>query len=48
MTYVERGDVTLAPSTPRNATKEQKESAAANARSEEMGALVWAAGIGAR
>ena len=48
VTYVERGDVTLAPSTPRNATKEQKEAAAANARSEEMGALVWAAGIGAR
>ncbi|KAL7541856.1 hypothetical protein ACHAXR_011308 [Thalassiosira sp. AJA248-18] len=48
VTYVESADVTLAPSTPRNATPEQKSAAAAAAQSEEMGALVWAAGIGAR
>jgi NADH:ubiquinone reductase (non-electrogenic) len=48
VTYVESSDVTLAPSCPRNATKEQREAAAAAARSEETGALVWAAGIGAR
>mmetsp|Transcript_2244 Transcript_2244/g.5538 ORF Transcript_2244/g.5538 Transcript_2244/m.5538 type:complete len:560 (+) Transcript_2244:136-1815(+) len=48
VTYVESQDVTLAPSTPRNATPEQRAVAAAAARSEETGALVWAAGIGAR
>lgn len=48
VTYVESQDVTLAPSTPRSATPEQKAAAAAAAQSEEMGALVWAAGIGAR
>lgn len=48
VTYVESKDVTLAPSTPRNATPEQRAAAAAAARSEEVGALVWAAGIGAR
>ncbi|KAL7549909.1 hypothetical protein ACHAWF_013168 [Thalassiosira exigua] len=46
VTYVEAQDVTLAPSTPRNATPEQKAAAAAAAESEEMGALVWAAGTG--
>lgn len=48
VTYVEPKDVTLAPSTPRNATPEQKAAAAAAAETEEVGALVWAAGIGAR
>lgn len=48
VTYVESKDVTLAPSTPRNATPEQKAAAAAAAETEETGALVWAAGIGAR
>lgn len=48
VTYVESKDVTLAPSTPRNATPEQKAAAAAAAELEEMGAIVWAAGIGAR
>jgi len=48
VTYVEPKDVTCQPSTPRNATKEQKSAAAANATSEEIGCLVWAAGIGAR
>ena len=45
VTYVENNDVTLAPSTPRNATVKQK---AAAAETEESGALIWAAGIGAR
>jgi len=48
VTHVESKDVTLSPSTPRSATPEQKAAASAAARSEEMGALVWAAGIGAR
>jgi len=48
VTYVEEKDVTLAPSTPRNATTEQKAVAKAAAETEEMGTLVWAAGIGAR
>ena len=48
VTYVESQDVTLAPSTPRSATPEQKAAAAAAAQSEETGCLVWAAGIGAR
>jgi len=48
VTYVESKDVTLSPSTPRNATSKQKAAAAAAAQSEEIGALVWAAGIGAR
>jgi NADH:ubiquinone reductase (non-electrogenic) len=34
VTYVESSDVTLAPSLPRNATKEQKEAASTAARSE--------------
>ena len=38
----------LAPSTPRNATAKQKAAAAAAAETEESGALIWAAGIGAR
>ena len=34
VTYVESNDVTLAPSCPRNATKEQREAAAAAAKTE--------------
>eukprot|EP00584_Thalassiosira_punctigera_P024347 CAMPEP_0172574364 /NCGR_PEP_ID=MMETSP1067-20121228/136663_1 /TAXON_ID=265564 ORGANISM="Thalassiosira punctigera, Strain Tpunct2005C2" /NCGR_SAMPLE_ID=MMETSP1067 /ASSEMBLY_ACC=CAM_ASM_000444 /LENGTH=593 /DNA_ID=CAMNT_0013366989 /DNA_START=59 /DNA_END=1841 /DNA_ORIENTATION=+ len=48
VTHVDAKDVTLAPSTPRSATAEQRAAAAAAAESEEVGALVWAAGIGAR
>jgi len=48
VTYVEANDVTFSPSTPRNATPEQKAAAKAAAETEEMGTLVWAAGIGAR
>mmetsp|Transcript_1990 Transcript_1990/g.4359 ORF Transcript_1990/g.4359 Transcript_1990/m.4359 type:complete len:564 (+) Transcript_1990:107-1798(+) len=48
VTYVEGQDVTMQPSTPRTATAEQKAEAASKAKSEEVGALVWVAGIGAR
>ena len=40
VTYVEGKDVTMQPSTPRNATPKEKAAAAAAAESEEMGALV--------
>jgi len=40
--------VTLAPSTPRSATPEQKAAALAKAHDMPVGALVWAAGIGPR
>ena len=46
--HVEAGDVTMQPSTPRNATAEQKAAAAAQSWTEEIGALVWVGGIGAR
>jgi NADH:ubiquinone reductase (non-electrogenic) len=39
---------TFAPSLPRSATPEQKAAAAAQAKTEPIGCLVWAAGIGAR
>mmetsp|Transcript_53394 Transcript_53394/g.129905 ORF Transcript_53394/g.129905 Transcript_53394/m.129905 type:complete len:627 (+) Transcript_53394:340-2220(+) len=39
---------TFAPSTPRSATPEQKAAALAQSKTEPIGALVWAAGIGAR
>ena len=48
VTHVEAGDVTMQPSTPRNATTEQKAAAAAQSWTEEIGALVWVGGIGAR
>ena len=40
--------VTLAPSLPRDATPKQRKAAELAAKTEEMGLLVWAAGIGAR
>lgn len=48
VTHVEARDVTCQPSLPRGATPEQKKEAEANSQTEEMGCLVWAAGIGAR
>jgi len=48
VTHVEATDVTMQPSTPRNATAEQKAAASAAAQTEEVGALVWVGGIGAR
>jgi NADH:ubiquinone reductase (non-electrogenic) len=39
---------TFAPSTPRSATPEEKAAALSKARTEPIGALVWAGGIGAR
>ena len=48
ITSVEDGEATFAPSTPRNASPEDKAKALAQAQTEESGALVWAAGIGAR
>jgi NADH:ubiquinone reductase (non-electrogenic) len=48
ITSVGKGKATFAPSTPRNATPEQKAQALAQQTTEENGALVWAAGIGAR
>lgn len=39
---------TFAPSTPRSATPKEKAAAMAKAKTEPIGALVWAAGIGAR
>jgi len=41
-------EVTLAPSTPRSATPEEKAAALALAETEDVGVLVWAAGIGTR
>jgi len=48
ITKVAEGMATFAPSTPRNASPEDKAKALAQAATEETGALVWAAGIGAR
>lgn len=48
VTKVDGAEVTFAPSVPRDATPERKAEAAARAFREETGALVWAAGIGAR
>ncbi|KAL7470594.1 hypothetical protein ACHAXS_010843 [Conticribra weissflogii] len=48
VTSVKETIVTFAPSTPRDATPEQTAEALANSFTEETGALVWAAGIGAR
>jgi NADH:ubiquinone reductase (non-electrogenic) len=48
ITSVGEGQATFAPSTPRDATLDEKAKALAQARAEENGALVWAAGIGAR
>ncbi len=48
VTNVDERRVTLAPSTPRSATPEEKEAALAQASAEATGALIWAAGIGAR
>ena len=40
--------VTLAPSTPRTATAQQKQDALAKATTEKVGAFVWCAGVGPR
>lgn len=40
--------VTLAPSTPRTATPQEKAAARKQAREEPVGVMVWAAGIGSR
>ena len=48
ITSVGDGEATFAPSTPRSATPEEKAQALAQQKTEESGALVWAAGIGAR
>jgi len=48
ITKVGENEATFAPSTPRDATPEQKAAALAQAKTEEGGALIWAAGIGAR
>lgn len=40
--------VTLAPSTPRTATEQQKQDALAQAKEEKVGAFVWCAGVGPR
>ena len=48
ITSVGTGEATCAPSTPRNASAEDKARAKALAQTEAIGALVWAAGIGAR
>lgn len=40
--------VTTAPSTPRNATEQQKADALAQAKEEKVGAFVWCAGVGPR
>jgi NADH:ubiquinone reductase (non-electrogenic) len=48
ITSVGSGEATFAPSTPRDASPEDKTKALAQARTEESGLLVWAAGIGAR
>mmetsp|Transcript_20910 Transcript_20910/g.23881 ORF Transcript_20910/g.23881 Transcript_20910/m.23881 type:complete len:556 (-) Transcript_20910:136-1803(-) len=41
-------EVTLAPSTPRSATPEEKKAALDLAETEDVGIIVWAAGIGTR
>jgi NADH:ubiquinone reductase (non-electrogenic) len=48
ITSVGDGEATFAPSTPRNATPEEKSKALAQATTEESGVLVWAAGIESR
>jgi len=48
ITSVSDDEATFAPSTPRNASPEDKAKALAQAKTEQSGALVWAAGIGAR
>ena len=48
VTGVTADAVTYQPSLPRSATAEQRREAAAQAKTEKVGALVWAAGIGAR
>ena len=48
ITNVGKMQATFAPSTPRTATPEEKAAALAKAATEETGAVVWAAGIGAR
>lgn len=48
ITNVGKTEATFAPSTPRTATAEEKAAALAKAATEETGAVVWAAGIGAR
>ena len=48
ITSVGAGEGTFAPSTPRSATPEEKAAALAQAKTEDHGALVWAAGIGSR
>mmetsp|Transcript_27675 Transcript_27675/g.42724 ORF Transcript_27675/g.42724 Transcript_27675/m.42724 type:complete len:578 (+) Transcript_27675:170-1903(+) len=48
VTGVKAGSATFQPSTPRSATPEEKEVAKSMAESEDIGCLVWAAGIGAR
>mmetsp|Transcript_20571 Transcript_20571/g.38511 ORF Transcript_20571/g.38511 Transcript_20571/m.38511 type:complete len:553 (+) Transcript_20571:61-1719(+) len=45
---VTKDDATFAPSTPRNASPEAKAKALAQKETEATGAVVWAAGIGAR
>ena len=48
VTGVTADAVTYQPSLPRSATAEQQKAAKAQAKTEKVGALVWAAGIGAR
>ena len=48
ITGVSERNATFAPSTPRSATPEQKAAALAQAKTEDSGLLVWAAGIGSR
>lgn len=48
VTSVADGEFSFAPSTPRNASPEDKAKALAQQKTEEIGALVWTAGIGAR
>jgi len=48
ITNVGKSEATFAPSTPRTATAEERAAALAQASTEETGAVVWAAGIGAR
>merc|ERR1711924_272088 len=47
VTGVTADAVTYQPSLPRSATAEQKKAAAAEAKTEKVGALVWAAVLGA-
>ena len=48
ITSVGDGEATFAPSTPRNASPEDKAKVLAQAKTEESRAFVWAAGIGSR